>query len=208
MSTHRLRLPLQTTDEQHARLLALQTTFAEACNAVSSLVQSTKCWNRVALHHMAYKSLRERFPTLGSQMVCNAIYAVSRTSRLVYQSPGSPFNLSRLDGKPLPLMHFLPSSPVYFDRHTLSLKDNQLSMFTLDGRLKFQLALAPAQSALFQQRRLLELVLQRRADERFVLSFQFEPEAAAQADDDEQPLPSLFATRATRLPAHVQIAHR
>ena len=64
-------------------------------------------------------------------MVCNAIYAVSRTSRLLFQHPDSPLNLIRLAGKPLPLVRFGDTNPVYFDRHTLGVKDGQLSMYTL-----------------------------------------------------------------------------
>lgn len=168
-----LRIPLNTTPEQAARLLALQVAFAQVCNALAPVVQQTRCWNRVTLHHLAYKNLRAQFPGLGSQMVCNAIYSVSRTSRLVYQHPNSPFNLARLGQRPLPLLRFAESCPVYFDRHTLSLKDGQLSMFTLDGRMRFQLALRPEDEASFHEKKLREIVLSRIAVERFDLSFWF-----------------------------------
>jgi len=82
-----VRIRLNTTPEQSARLIALQTAFAEVCNALVPLVRESRVWNRVALHHMAYRGLRERFPALGSQMVCNAIYSVSRSCRLVFQTP-------------------------------------------------------------------------------------------------------------------------
>jgi hypothetical protein len=124
-----LRIPLQADPEQAQRLQALQVGFARVCNALAPLVQQTKVWNRVALHHLSYRQLREQFPEMGSQMVCNAIYSVSRTARLVFQHPQSPFNLARLGDKPLPLLRFADSCPVYFDRHTLSLKAGQLSMF-------------------------------------------------------------------------------
>ncbi|MFA6442250.1 MAG: hypothetical protein WCV99_07940 [Sterolibacterium sp.] len=137
----------------------LQTAFAEVCNALAPVVQQTRCWNRVTLHHLTYKDLRERFPKIGSQMVCNAIYSVSRTSRLVFQLPTSPFNVAKNPGKALPLMRFLPKSPVYFDRHTLSLKDGQLSMYTLDGRMRFQLDLKPEDQLRFHQEKLREIVL-------------------------------------------------
>jgi hypothetical protein len=75
-------------------------------------VKRSRIWNRVTLHHLHYRSLREQFPSLGSQMICNAIYAVSRASRLVFQSPQSPFNLTKLGPKPLPLLHFNNSCPV------------------------------------------------------------------------------------------------
>ena len=166
-----LRIPLHVEPEQVQRLQALQTGFARVCNALAPLVQQTKVWNRVALHHLAYRQLREQFPEMGSQMVCNAIYSVSRTGRLVFQHPQSPFNLARLGDKPLPLLRFADSCPVYFDRHTLSLKAGQLSMFTLDGRMRFQLALGAQDEAAFHARKLREIVLSRRSDGVYELSF-------------------------------------
>ena len=166
-----LRISLNTSPEQAQRLQALQSGFAQVCNALAPLVQQTRVWNRVALHHLAYRQLREQFPEMGSQMVCNAIYSVSRTSRLVFQHPGSPFSLARLGDKPLPLLRFADSCPVYFDRHTLSLKAGQLSMFTLDGRMRFQLALAAQDEANFHTHKLREIVLSCRPDGVYELSF-------------------------------------
>jgi hypothetical protein len=125
----------------------------------------------VALHHLHYRNLRERFPALGSQMICNAIYAVSRTSRLVFQTPASPFSLAKLGTKPLPLLNFANSCPVYFDRHTLSIKGTQLSLFTLDGRMHFELTLPAEQLLLFKVAKLREISLTRRLDNLFELSF-------------------------------------
>jgi hypothetical protein len=166
-----IRVPLNTSPEQFERLLALQAAFAEVCNALAPEVQKSKVWNRVALHHLHYRNLREKFPALGSQMVCNAIYAVSRTSRLVFQTPASPFSLAKLGTKPLPLLNFANSCPVYFDRHTLSIKGTQLSLFTLDGRMHFELTLPEDQLQLFKVAKLREISLTRRVDNLFELSF-------------------------------------
>lgn len=166
-----LRITLTLTPEQFERLCVLQAEFARVCNALAPMVRDTRCWNRVALHHMAYKGLREQFPAMGSQMVCNAIYSVSRSSRLVYQHPTSPFNLARWGDKPLPLLRFLEVSPVYFDRHTLSVKDGRLSMYTLDGRMRFHLALGAEDEAAFHGSKLREIVLTREGGNTFVLSF-------------------------------------
>ena len=114
---------------------------------------------------------------MGSQMVCNAIYSVSRTARLVFQHPQSPFNLARLGNKPLPVLRFADTSPVYFDRHTLSLKAGQLSMFTLDGRMRFQLALAAPDEERFHTQKLREIVLSRRSDGVYELAFMLVSEA-------------------------------
>lgn len=173
-----LRIKLNTDAEQTARLVALQAAFAQVCNALAPLVQQTRVWNRVALHHLSYRDLRTRFPALGSQMVCNAIYSVSRTCRVVFQSPASPFNLSRLGAAPLPLLRFTDTCPVYFDRHTLSLKSGQLSMFTLDGRMRFQIALGAEDEQRFRSARLAEVVLSRRVDGSFELTFSWAPAMA------------------------------
>ncbi|MFP5481891.1 MAG: hypothetical protein ACLGGW_01240, partial [Gammaproteobacteria bacterium] len=141
---------------------------------------------------MTYKTLRAQFPALGSQMVCNAIYSVCRASRLVYQGADSPFNVQRWGAKPLPLLRFANSCPVYFDRHTLSIKGGNLSMYTLDGRMKFSIDLGPGVEAELVQSRFHEIVLSSRADGQFQLSFLFN--AAESASDDlsvSDPAPAL-----------------
>ena len=124
--------------------------------------------------YLHYRTLHEKFPALGSQMICNAIYAVSRVSRLVFQTPGSPFNLNKLGDKALPLMQFANSCPVYFDRHTLSIKGTKLSLFTLDGRMHFELTLPEEQLLLFKVAKLREISLTRRLDGLYELVFWLE----------------------------------
>ena len=140
-----LRIPLDASPEQVARLQALQSGFAQ---------------------------------------VCNAIYSVSRTCRVVFQHPHSPFHLSRLEGKSLPLLRFADSCPVYFDRHTLSLKAGQLSMFTLDGRMRFALTLGSQAESAFQTHKLREIVLSLASDGRYSLSFAFTDLSAEPAAED------------------------
>lgn len=194
--TSMLRISLNASPEQVQRLQALQTGFAQVCNALAPLVQQTRVWNRVALHHLAYRQLREQFPEMGSQMVCNAIYSVSRTCRLVFQHPDSPFSLQRLGSKPLPLLRFADSCPVYFDRHTLSLKASQLSMFTLDGRMRFQLTLRAEDEQAFHTSKLREIVLARRADSVYELSFLLAPLDASGAAITAVPKTAALASAA------------
>lgn len=181
--TTALIIPLNADPAQTRQLHALQHAFAEVCNALAPLARETRCWNRVALHHLSYRQLRARFPQLGSQMICNAIYSVSRSCRQVYQSPHSPFNLARLGTQPLPLLQFAPSAPVYFDRHTLSIKSGQLSMFSLDGRLRFQLSISDDDEQRFQQEKLREIAMVSIGDA-FSLKFHFSgaPQDGAEAD--------------------------
>jgi hypothetical protein len=184
-----LRIPLNTTAAQFERLLSLQKVFSQACNQLAPEVSRSRVWNRVALHHLHYRALRDQFPALGSQMVCNAIYAVSRTARLIYQSPSSPFQVQKMGDRPLPALRFAETCPVYFDRHTLSLKQGKLSLFTLDGRMQFELTLVPEQLALFEQGKLREIVLSRGSDGVFVLSFWLASEAAVELGDQAAELP-------------------
>ena len=193
-----LRIPLNTTAEQLARLQDLQTAFAQVCNALAPIVQQTKVWNRVALHHLMYRSLRDRFPDMGSKIVCNDIYSVSRTCRLIFQHPQSPLNLARLGDKPLPLVRFADSSPVYFDRHTLSVKAGQLSMYTLDGRMRFALALKPEDEASFKEKKLREIVMSRRADGLFELSFLF-------SDTQNEQAPEPVESGSAEVPEYVMV---
>lgn len=194
-----LNVPLDASPAQLARLQALQSGFAQVCNALALVVQQTRVWNRVALHHLTYRQLREQFPEMGSQMVCNAIYSVSRTCRLVFQHPASPFSLERLGDKPLPLLRFADTCPVYFDRHTLSLKAGQLSMYTLDGRIHFQLALGEKQEAAFHASKLSEIVLARRSDGIYGLAFLL-------TDPDAQPPNvALMHAGAAKIPEYVMV---
>lgn len=185
MKSSSLRIRLGATEEQHARLLQLQAAFAQVCNALAPVVQQNRCWNRVTLHHLTYKVLRERFPAIGSQMVCNAIYSVCRTARVVFQHPASPVNVSRLNGKPLPMLRFGENSPVYFDRHTLSVKAGRLSMYTLDGRMRFDVALSADDEQRFHSEKLHEVVLARNDKGAFELAFWFAP-AANEGDESVQ----------------------
>lgn len=195
-----LRVPLNASPEEATRLRQLQAIFAKACNTLAPVVQKTKVWNRVALHHMAYKPLRAQFPQMGSQMVCNAIYSVSRHSRLLFQSPGSPFNIAKLGDKPLPLLQFTDRAPVYFDRHTLSLKGGRLSMYTLDGRMRFNVALKTEDEQNFRDKKLREVVLSRAGAERdrFELTFVFSEE-----DDEQAQAPQ--GTPAGELPEYMLV---
>lgn len=166
----KILFPLKTSPEQFQRLMSLQSVFANVCNAISPVALSNHCWNRVALHHLVYKSMREQFPDIGSQMICNAIYSVSRTYRIWMAMVKAGIVDSHV--KQLPKLIFLPSAPVYFDRHTLSIKDGRLSMFTLDGRMQFSFNLTKIKHEHFANSKIKEIALVRKA-QNFELQFSF-----------------------------------
>ncbi len=141
------------------RLERLQVEFAKACNFIVPIAQKNHCWNRVALHHLAYHAVRAAFSEIGSQMACNAVYAVCRSYRLLLQHPDSPYADKKIPEGALPLLGFLNTSPVFFDRHTLSLQNNQLSLFTLEGRLRFGIELCETDAQRFRTEKLREVQL-------------------------------------------------
>lgn len=190
---HLIAISLDASPLQLESLRALQRAFAEACNAVAERAQAQRCWNRVALHHLVYHEMRERFPNLGSQMICNAIYSVSRACRLLFQNPQSPFAAAATSGGALPGVRFAPSAPVYFDRHTLSLRKGVLSLYTLEGRMKFAVSLSAAQEELFTHEKLKEICLSEKNGV-FALRFRLGEAAVdpAAAGDEAHELPEYL----------------
>lgn len=129
MMMRTVSLKLATTPEQATVLAALAAAYVEACNAIVPLAAEHRCWNRVALHHLAYYTVREQLPTLGSQMVCQAVHRVADAYKTLKANKGI------IKDKPVPSIVFSATS-VNFDKRTYSIKGDTLSLFTLAGRIK------------------------------------------------------------------------
>jgi IS605 OrfB family transposase len=104
-------------------------------------VQEHRCWNRVALHHLVYYQVREKFPALGSQMVCQAIHRVVDAYKTLRANGGIPNDHS------VPAITFTPAS-VNFARRTYSISGEHFSLFTPMGRAKVGFVCGPHQKAL------------------------------------------------------------
>lgn len=153
------RLNLSPADND--RLQTLQFAFVEAFNHTFSLVVNHRCWNRVALHHFAYRTIRQKFPDLGSQLACNVIYFVSKTAKSIYQDPKSPYHIKKFGWEKPPTLKFPANSPVVLDRNTLSIKNSFASIFTLDGRIRFQLGTSVEIEKQLAQEKIKEILLYR-----------------------------------------------
>jgi len=122
-------LKLLATTEQALALSALADSYAQACNAIAPLAVEHRCWNRVALHHLAYYPVRKQLPALGSQMVCQAVHRVADAYKTLKANKGIAKD------KPVPAITFKPTA-INFDKRTYSIKGDAFSLFTLDGRAK------------------------------------------------------------------------
>ncbi len=172
-----LQITLLVSGDQFLKLLELQKTFALACDVAATFVNRSRSWHRVTLHHLAYKSMREKFPELGSQMVCNAIHTVSKACKEIFQDQNSKWSLIAKTGAPLPTLKFANTTPVFFDKHTLTIKKNTLSIFTMDGRMNIQINLKEEVEVRLRNEKLKELSLYRKKNMfhlRFVFSEDFE----------------------------------
>ena len=121
-----IALKLNLSQEQSDALLETQKVFAKACNQAISFVVENRCWNRVALHHLCYYHIRENIPSLGSQMVCNAIKKVCSSYKV----------LKIKKSQNVPTIKFKNTGSVHYDKRTYSVKDSILSLYTVTGRIK------------------------------------------------------------------------
>ncbi len=117
---------LDVTAEQSRRLATLRAAYADACNRLVAVVREQRLWNRVELHKLTYRALREATP-LGSQMCCNVLDRVCRA----YQAQ-KKLGRIRKDA-PVPVIRFDHAS-VHFDQRTYTLKGDSVSLYTLEGR--------------------------------------------------------------------------
>lgn len=122
-----IAIRLDGSDFQKQAFEELQNLFTAVCNRVAQIAACEKERNRVRLHHLCYRGLREEFPQLGSQMCCNA---VAKTSAA----------LSALK-RPKELL-FKKGCSVHFDKRTYSLKNGILSLYTLQGRVQIPLKIS------------------------------------------------------------------
>ena len=105
-------------------LLETGRVFADACNYIATVSAQHRCWNAFALHGLCYYSTRTRFPSLGAQMVCNAIKKVCGAYKALKVSPSQK----------VPAIFFRPEGSVHYDKRTYTLKGEKVSLFTSKKR--------------------------------------------------------------------------
>jgi putative transposase len=131
---------LEVTESQEKLLLILRDIFLAACNAIVPAAMEHRCWNRIALHNLVYTQIRKN-SSLGSQMVCNAIFAVCKA----YKAK------TIAKDEPVPTIQFHKNRSVHFDKRTYSIRGNTISLYTPEGRIRVPMRMGAFQAAIFSQ---------------------------------------------------------
>ncbi len=162
-------IKLQCNEENAAKLGALHRVFTSVCYELIAYAAEANCWSRVNLHHLTYHQIRGRYPLLGSQMTCNAIYSVSRLAKEKIETEK---NKRKLQAKDI-IEHINQKKiDIYFDRHTLSLKNKELSLFTMEGRIKFKVNIDEGTELKINNNKLKEIILTEIEND-YLLKFEF-----------------------------------
>ncbi len=135
-----ISIRLEISPEQHQNLLEMQKAYLSVCNAIVPSVIKHRCWNRVALHQLVYSKIRAS-SSLGSQMVCNAIFTVCKAYR----------NKTIFKEEAIPHVQFRKDRSIHFDKRTYSLKGGKLSLYTLDKRITVSMKMGEFQKEYFSK---------------------------------------------------------
>ncbi len=130
-----IALKLNLSQEQHEALIETQKAFADACNQAVPIVIENRCWNRVALHHLCYYTIRDSIPSIGSQLICNALKKVCTAYKV----------LKIKKDQDIPTVIFKEGSSVHYDKRTYSIKDNRVSLYTIRGRIQCEFSMGKFQ---------------------------------------------------------------
>lgn len=135
-----IALKIKASTFAKAALEKLTEAYAKACNEISLSAYEHLCWNRVALHNKVYSRTRAN-SSLGSQMVCNAIFSVCKA-----------YKAKKATKKPLEKpLQFRKNGSVHFDKRTYTMKENILSLYTLEGRIKVEMQIGEFQKGYLKQ---------------------------------------------------------
>ena len=142
MPTRALVLPLALSPDQHAMYARLADLYNRVWGSAVSWYDANRTVNAVGAHKALYAGLRDRFPQLPSQFVCNALRDAAGAVRSWNSNhPKRGWSLRASRRKPT----------VRFDLRTMGLRGNLLTLSSMHG-LKRQRFLLPSIPAWFDER--------------------------------------------------------
>lgn len=140
--TRALVVPLALSPDQHAMYSRLADLYNRVWGSAVSWYDANHTVSAVAAHKALYAGLRDRFPQLPSQFVCNALRDAAGAVRSWNSNhPKRGWSLRASRRKPT----------VRFDLRTMSLRGNLLTLSSMHGQ-KRQRFLLPSIPAWFDER--------------------------------------------------------
>jgi predicted transposase len=101
------KLDLSVQDKE--RLNRTLEVFAAACNAISQAAFNQRCFNPVALHHLTYREIRQRFNLPANYTACairrvaNA-YKIIKSKKTTFETVEFQSSLSGFERKTFPIV--------------------------------------------------------------------------------------------------------
>ena len=128
LSTLTYAVRIDTSPDQSQVLSDTCAAYLNCCNMVSKTAWEHKTLSQKTLHQLVYRRLRDEYH-VGAQMACSSMNRVIGNYRTIKDMHGSPWATSR------PEYHSAGYDLVW-NRDYSILKDGQLSINTIDGRIK------------------------------------------------------------------------
>ena len=117
------KLKINPTKEQQQSLLKTMRLFNLICNEISEIAFNKKEFKQFSLHKLCYHELKQKYPEFSFQLIIRAINTVTDSYKKDKKT----------------LRQFKQYSSIVYDDRILSIKNNIVSLWTIDGRLKLPL---------------------------------------------------------------------
>ena len=118
-----LKVKLILDNFQHRALLSTMNMFNQIQNEISEIAFKEKEYQKYKIQTLIYHNLKEKYLNYSSQLIIRAIDSVSCS----YKTTGT--RVKRPNG-------FKKTGAVVYDERVISFKDNIVSIWTTEGRLK------------------------------------------------------------------------
>jgi|BioPla2DNA2_1021312.scaffolds.fasta_scaffold13395_4 putative transposase len=134
------KLRLFASPDERRMLFATMERYNAACNAVSPVAFSEREFSNIGLQKRLYRHVRETFG-LSAQMTLLAIRKVAgsyRSTREAIKEQNKVLAALSKPRKSLTELSFQEHGAICYDARVLSLGQNRVSIWTLDGRIKLR----------------------------------------------------------------------
>jgi IS605 OrfB family transposase len=116
-----LKIKIITDDFQHRALLGTMNMFNQIQNEISSLAFEQQEYRKYHVHQIVYRIMKEKYPKYSSQLIIRATDNVTNSYKTSRRKTPNGFKRT---------------SAVVYDERILTIYDDTISIWTIEGRLK------------------------------------------------------------------------